>query len=304
VPTAASPYAKPALSYADQALLLKQRGLVIGDDALAASLLARVSYYRLSAYWFPFRRRNANGCLLSAVGPGTHLESVMELYEFDRKLRILVMDALERVEVSIRTAVTYRIGMAYGAFGHESPANFHPKFDHGGWIRKLRDETLRSSDAFVSHFAGRYEEFPALPIWMTTELISLGTLSRLFKGMQPGDKRAVAQPMNLHHRRLQDWLHVLTYVRNVCAHHSRLWNRELAIRPAAMPEPHWNSPLLPRQDRVFCVLLMLRHLLRQFGNGDAWRDQCNALLRPVAANPQLRVVMGMGHDWIDHPHWV
>lgn len=104
---AASPYAKPALSYADQVLLLKRRGILIGDDAAAVSLLAGVSYYRLSAYWFPFRRRDAAGQLLSTVHPGTRIESVIELYEFDRQLRILVMDALERVEVAIRTAVTY-----------------------------------------------------------------------------------------------------------------------------------------------------------------------------------------------------
>jgi abortive infection bacteriophage resistance protein len=298
------PFAKPALSYADQVALLKQRGIVIADDAAAERLLAGISYYRLSAYWYPFRQRDATGQLLSTVQPGTPFESVIDLYEFDRQLRILVLDALERVEVAIRTAVTLRIGVVYGAFGHENPASFHPQFDHAGWVANLRTETQRSSDAFVGHYRARYQGFPALPIWMTTELISLGGLSKLYKGMKPDDRRAVANPLALHHRRLQDWLHVLTYVRNVCAHHSRLWNRELAIRPHAMPEPQWNAPLLPRQDRLFCVLLILRYLLQQTGNGVAWRDQCTVLLTPIAADPRWRAAMGMGPNWVTHPYWV
>jgi abortive infection bacteriophage resistance protein len=122
-----------------------------------------------------------------------------------------------------------------------------------------------------------------MPVWMMSELISLGSLSRLYRGMQHSDKRIVASQLNIHHKRLQDWLHVLTYVRNVCAHRSRLWNRELAIKPMAMAESEWNHPFLLNRDRVFCVLLMLRYLLRQTEKGTEWLDHCNQALTPIAA---------------------
>lgn len=207
-------------------------------------------------------------------------------------------------QLAIRTAVTYHLGMTYGAFGHEAPNNFHRGFDHGTWLSHLHQETTRSSDAFVSHYQQKYLGFPTMPIWMMTEVISLGSLSRMYKGMEPRDKQAVAAQLNIHHRRLQDWLHVLTYVRNVCAHHSRLWNRTLAIRPVAMSELEWSNPLLPRLDRVFCILLMLRYIMSQTGNGAAWRDECNALLRPIAATPAWCQAMGMGPNWATHPIWV
>ena len=296
-------YDKPALSFTAQVALLQQRGLIVEDTAQAESALAGISYYRLSAYWHPFRQRDATGTIRSELIPGTSFFTVLALYEFDRKLRLLVMDALERIEIAIRTAVTYQLGMAYGPFGHENAAHFHPKFDHAEWIRNLRQETTRSSDAFVTHYKTNYTGFPTMPIWMMTELLTLGALSRMYKGMGARDKKVVAAGFDLHPKRVQDWLHVLTSVRNVCAHHSRLWNRELAIRPQAMNEPEWQSPLLPGLDRLFCVLLMLRFLLKQSGNGAAWRDAVNALVSPIAEEPRWRNAMGLSGNWHEHPLW-
>lgn len=296
-------YSKCALSYDEQLALLEQRGLVVADRPYAIDILSRISYYRLSAYWHPFRMKDADGLRQSQLQPGTTFEDVLSLYEFDRKLRLLVLDALERVEVSIRTAVTHRLGIVHGTFAHEDPNNFHPRFDHKAWVVKLHHETHRSSDAFTAHYQASYSGFPRMPVWMMSELISLGSLSRLYRGMQHSDKRIVASQLNIHHKRLQDWLHVLTYVRNVCAHHSRLWNRELAIKPMAMAESEWNHPFLPSRDRVFCVLLMLRYLLRQTEKGTEWLDHCNQALTPIAAEPSLRLSMGIPDNWTTHPYW-
>lgn len=296
-------YTKPALSYAQQVAQLVARGMVVPDPAAAEAFLSKTNYYRLSAYWYPFRVRDADGTVQDHFEPGTHFEDAVELYEFDRELRLLVLDALERVEVAIRTSVTHRLGMVHGCFGHEASANFHPHFDHGDWIGKLRGETQRSSDDFVQHFKSRYSEYPALPIWMCTEVMSLGALSLLYKGMQNSDKLAVAGNFGLHHKRLQDWLHVLTYVRNVCAHHSRLWNRELAIKPRAIAEPAWSPPLLPSHSRMFCVLLMLAVLLDGAGGSLVWRGQCTRLLRRLSASPRWRAAMGLPSAWQDHPLW-
>ena len=295
-------YTKPALSYVHQIALLQKRGIVVVDSAAAQDVLSRVNFYRLSAYCHPFLLPTTSG-LPSAYVPGTTFESVVALYEFDRKLRLLVLDALERVEVAIRTAVTYHLGMAKGPFAHEQPGTFHKGFDHSKWLGHLHQETGRSSDAFVSHYQQKYLGFPSMPIWMMTEVMSLGSLSRMYAGMEPQDKKIIAQPLNIHHARLQNWLHVLTYVRNVCAHHSRLWNRTLAIRPTGMKEREWKPPLLPNLERVFCVLLMLRYLLQQIGNGTAWRDECNAILQPIANTSAQCQAMGMSFGWANHPIW-
>lgn len=298
-----TPYTKSALTFEQQLAHLQARGLEVAAPHDAIAALASISYYRLSAYWYPMRQRAADGNVLSEFEPGATFDTVIKLYEFDRQLRLLVLDALERVEVSLRTAVTYHLGHQHGAFGHENPANFHPRFDHGNWLIKLHEEVRRSQDAFVTHYQRTYDGFPALPIWMVTEVMSLGSLSRLVKGLKPDDKRAVAGNFSLHPKRLEDWLHVLTYVRNVCTHHSRLWNRELAIRPDVKGGAEWLAPVTPRNDRIFYTLLMLRHLQRCSGNGDEWAAACEALLTPITSIDRWRIAMGFPQNWTLHPVW-
>lgn len=285
--------------------------MIIEDKALAESQLACISYYRLSGYWFPFRVRNTEGRATNQFEPNTHFSDAVNLYEFDRSLRSLVLDAIERIEIAIRTQFTYHIGHKYGAFGHTDPNNFHPNFDHEKWLRKLNTETQRSSDKFINHYRTKYQGFPDVPIWMLTEVMSLGALSFGYKGLINNrisgveDKRAIADHFNLHYRKLEAWLHSLTYIRNICAHHSRLWNRELAIRPERNNrDSNWLPPLTPRDNRIFYILLILRDLLRSTGAGEEWASQMSSLLERVTDNRKWRVAMGIPENWLEHPVWI
>ncbi len=296
-------YQKPALTFDAQLDLLQSRGLVVNDREHALSQLSTISYYRLSAYWYPFRVRDPHGDVTDDLIDATSFDDVINLYEFDRHLRLLIIDAIERIEVYIRTLITYHLGHTYGAFGHTDATNFHPQFRHEGWIRKLEDEAARSSDAFITHYKSKYDGFPTLPIWVITEVMSLGSLSFCYKGLKHDDKKIISEKIGLHHKRLADWLHKLTYIRNVCAHHSRLWNRELSIRPEGSKAPEWNPPLTPRNDRIFYILLMLRYLLKTTNNGDSWCQQCMELIEPFAEKDEWRIAMGMPEDWKEHPVW-
>ncbi len=302
-------YVKPPLAFAQQITRLEKKGMFFDDKNLAEVKLASISYYRLSGYWYPFRIRNDQNVVTSQFQDGTNFNEVVSLYEFDRKLRSLVLDAIERVEIAVRTQFTYQMGHKYGAFGYTNSDNFHPKFNHQKWLGKIENEVERSTDDFIEHFSSKYIGFPTIPIWMLTEVISLGALSFGYRGLINNqaqgveDKKLIANHFNLHHKKLGDWLHTLTYVRNVCAHHSRLWNRSLAIKPDRTRDANWLPPMTPRNDRVFYVLLMLRHLLRATGNGDDWAVEVNNLLEPVAVQRKWRSAMGLPENWREHPLW-
>lgn len=296
-------YQKPALTFDEQLEHLKSHGLTIDDYDSALSQLSTISYYRLSAYWHPFSERDQDGNIIGNFAEGSSFDDAVNLYEFDRHLRLLVIDAIERIEVYIRTLITYHLGHSYGAFAHTDPSNFHPKFDHKNWLNKLENEVKRSRDAFINHYKNKYNNFPTLPIWMLTEVMSLGSLSFCYRGLKHDDKKVISGKLGLHHKRLADWLHKLTYIRNVCAHHSRLWNRELAIRPESSRDPEWNPPITPRNDRVFYIFLMLRYLLQTTSSGDNWCQQCNKLLEPIAIEKKWRMSMGMPDNWKKHPIW-
>lgn len=296
-------YEKPPFTFDQQLEHLSARGLIMDDRDYAVSKLKTISYYRLRAYCLPFRVREDRAGVTGRFVPGARFEEIIKLYEFDRRLRLMVMDAIERVEVYVRTLVTHRLGHEYGTFGHADASNFHPRFKHAAWLEKIKKEARRSGDVFIDHYRSKYSGFPLLPIWMTTEVMSLGNLSFAYKGLKGVDKKAIYGQLGLRDNRLGDWLHQLTYIRNVCAHHGRLWNRKFPIRPAAVRDPDWNPPVTPRNDRVFFVLLVLRCLLKAMDNEDRWREQVAGLIEPIAREKRFLLSMGMPADWRNHPIW-
>lgn len=287
-------YLKPALTFNQQLDLLRQRGLTVRDPARALRWLQSVNYYRLSAYFLPFKDGEQ-------FRPGADFNDVAGLYIFDRKLRLLVLDAIERIEVAIRTSVTYEIGHAYGAFGHTDPANFAPRFDHPRFMSELLDEERRANETFASHYRKRYAEEPHLPVWMATELLSFGTISKLYQSLDPKLRQRVAAPYKVDAQFLVSWLHTLTYARNVCAHHKRLWNRQLAIRPRlpsrSLAWPHQ----VPDNGRLYAVLVVLRHMMMVNSPNSKWVERLHDLL---AAHPTVpQAAMGFPDSWQKLTTW-
>ncbi len=293
------PYTKPALTYPQQLDLLISRGLIIADRATAETILSRISYYRFSAYCLPFKNS------LDQFNEGTTWDTIINLYEFDRQLRLLVMDALERVEVAIRTAVTYTLAHAYGAFGYQDAGNFRHRFNHAQWLEKLTGEIEKSHETFIQHFHNKYDGFPRLPIWMASEVMSFGSLSRLYEGMEDKDQQRVSARHALPHFVLRSWLRSLSFIRNVCAHHSRLWNREFAIAPLMPLAKHgWPPNEIPNQKRLFTVLIMLRHLMDGQCLGQGWQGEVTRLIEPIACTDNLKTVMGLPDGWQTHRRWL
>lgn len=287
-------YSKPHLSCAEQLQLLRQRGLAIPEPAQALHWLERVSYYRLSAYFLPFKQGDA-------FIPGTGFDDIAGLYIFDRKLRLLVLDALERVEVAIRTAVTHEVSRHHGPFGHVDPANFDPRYRHADLLRDIQAEERRAGETFVRHFRTRYTSEPHLPVWMATELLSFGSISRMYRHMPPASRSAISRHFGVPDPIFASWIHCLSYVRNVCAHHKRLWNREFAIRPRLPTRTIAWTRAIPDPGRVYCALAILRHLLHVVSPGCAWTPRLEALL---AQHPTVsRRAMGFDPRWQHQPPW-
>ncbi len=294
----AAPYTKAPLTFEEQLDLLAGRGLIIADRPAAEIDLSRINYYRFSAYAIPFKKEH------DKFRDGTTWEEVFALYEFDRKLRILVMDALERVEVAIRTAVAYQLAHAYGSFAHTDSNNFRFEFEHAEWLTRLNGDVKESKETFIEHYKIKYQAFPKLPIWMAAEVMTFGSLSRLFAGMKNREQDAICSSWKIPRLVMKSWLQTLTFVRNTCAHHARLWNRELAIAPM-MPQPKhgWPTKDIPNQQRMFCVMIILRHLLDGQQATNPWQPSITELIKPFATNPHFRNNMGLTDDWETHSRW-
>jgi abortive infection bacteriophage resistance protein len=263
-------YTKRALTYDEQIKLLKQRGLELGDEARARRWLMRVGYYRLSVYFLPFKILNTD-----TYKPGATFERVTDLYKFDSGLRLLFMRAIDRVEVAVRALITYQLAHQLGPFGYADPANFAGSFDHAGFMRLLAHEEKRASELFINHYRGKYTSERYLPVWMMTELVSFGALSQLTENLRAKIRKRLAKEYILPEPVFISWIHTLTSVRNLCAHHNRLWNRILPVPPIL---PHeWTQDGITN-DGVYCVALILRHMLSFASPRAQWVQRLRRLL--------------------------
>jgi abortive infection bacteriophage resistance protein len=288
-------YTKPPLTFDDQLQLLLGRGLLIADTADALHWLRHVSYYRLSAYMLPFK--GADG----RFQPGTTFEQVTDLYVFDRKLRLLLLDAIERVEVALRTSLTYALAHEQGPFGYADPHRFPNGFRHDQLMEELGKAKDAARETFVDHFMRKYHSEPHLPIWMASELLSFGRLSRLYQASHPNIRRKFAARLNVPESYAVSWMHCLSYVRNVCAHHSRMWNRHLAVKPAMPSRSRSWAHDVASNERLYCVLVILQHTLMQVAPSCGWRARLTELLAAHPAVPLLS--MQIPDDWRESSLW-
>ena len=293
-------YDKPPLSFEEQADRLINRGLV-ADKALLVSRLKNVNYYRLSGYLYPYRQANDN------FKTGTTFEKVWRHYTFDRRLRLIVMDVIERFEVSIRTQLIYALAHANGAFGYTNPDNF-PRLspeDHERLLKTINDEASRSREKFVVHFRTKYgDNHEYLPLWMAGEIMSFGCTLTIYRGLSDQIKKDIASHYGIPDQVLTSWLQTINVIRNICAHHSRLWNRELGVKPFIPRKkkyPEWHEPVTICQNRVFGILTIFHYLLKIIAPQSNWKSR---LLNLLDEYPYIsRWSMGFPDNWKESPLW-
>ena len=172
---------KPPLTIEQQADLLLSRGLIADKEGLMNRLKV-VNYYRLTTYLYPFRNPKDN----NRYNEGTSLDKVWRYYTFDRQLRLLTMDAVERVEVAVRTKLAYHLSHSMGAFAYTDQMNL-PNLsidNHQKWICELKKEIERSTEQFIVHFNQKYGDVhPMPPLWIAVEIMSFGKTLTMFRGV-------------------------------------------------------------------------------------------------------------------------
>jgi len=291
---------KPPKTYPEQLQILKDRGLIVQDKGKALHILEHHNYYRLSAYRFPFVERDNPDRYI----PGTTFENIWELYCFDRALRQLVNEACKRIEISIRARWAYVLGHTYGPQAYEDSANFRNPQQHIRNLSVLDDELDRSDEVFVTHYRNKYG-MKRPPIWAACEVMSFGLLSRFYSSIKrDSDKKRIARTYELSIDGLKSLLEHAVYLRNLCAHHSRLWNRRFTItvalptsRPAALiPNLH------PAQNRrIYNSLVLLIHMLHIIEPDSHWPNRLEDQIERL--QPKLIPRMGFPDDWQSRPLW-
>ena len=292
---------KPGLTFEEQAEQLLRRGMTGQKDAIIEKLKA-VNYYRLSGYWFPYR--NPDNSFIA----GTSLDKVWKHYAFDRQMRLLILDAIERVEISIRTQICHEHVLKYDAFSYLETVKLpglNPE-EFSDFIYKVKREVDRAKDKeqyLISFFEKHGDVHTMPPLWMAVETMSFGRMVSLYRGCEPKIKKAVARQYGLTDTVLDTWLLSLNMIRNICAHHGRLWNKVLGLKPLIPRKgAAWHEPVEISNDRLFVVLTILKYLLDKIAPQSAWDQR---LLKLLEDYPRVsRQKMGFPQNWQDCPIWI
>lgn len=297
-------YIKPPLSFEEQVDLLLNRGMIVQEKSMLLECLKNVNYTRLSAYWYTFQDFENNDLFL----PDTNFETIWQRYIFDHHLRMVVMDALGFIEVSIlQTRMVEKFTLKYGPFGHIKKESFAPYLTKDTFdkmifeIDKEIQRRRRIQDEVVCNYFDTYTSETHMPLWLLAECLSFGNLVTLFKNLKYTDKKEVARQFNVPSEVLQSWLMSLNYTRNLCAHHDRLWNREWRYVPA-VPNGinEWRS--LVDNRRIFLTLSILNYLIKQINPKHNWGERIKKLISNYPEIP-TQSMMGFPEDWLNNPLW-
>lgn len=325
-----SQYSKPWLTLDEQMDKLSRRGVEIGEPSVAKDLLQQVGYYRLTGYLYPFRtsvtfvdeQGRERVRVLAAYRPGTSIDYAAQLIDFDRALRLLVLDAVERIEISLRMQLGYTLGARSG-FAHHDPANFVPSFtveamDAAGhpvpsgltqWLDRVQKRQDGSDEAFVAHFRDHYDG--VLPIWALTEILELGHLGRLFGALQGDIATTIANAYGVPTKKMfGSWIACVNYVRNVSAHHARLFNRKLVAAPSRpmsgrvpLLDHLLETPGPKGQFGVYNALAIMAYLLRTVDAECDWNERLAAHLAQFPVGALSKASLGAPPGWEKHEVW-
>ena len=277
---------KPYLSVPQQLAHLKAAGMHIEDERAAAGVLERVSHYRLiNAYALGLYADKGK----HRFRDGVTFWQVYGLYAFDNRLRHVVSELLEEFEVLFRTRLANYIGEHYGPLGYTNPALFVNAAYHRDMLDALeREKKSQSKSPIVRHHAFKYGG--DMPIWAAVEILSFGTIAKLYNNMQNTDKAAIAKKFNVPHHYLYSWLRAFVEVRNICAHYGRLYDKQLLF-PPRLPKGRAIPP-----NRIFAVLF----LLRPYVEPAAWLSSVVRLTEALHRYSSVELDrIGFPEDWPD-----
>jgi abortive infection bacteriophage resistance protein len=266
-------YSKPFLSVEEQILKLKDRGMLFHNENIVKHQLENINYYRLSGYFLIYEQNHKT----HKFKANTYFEDILNTYLFDRELRLLFLEAIEQIEVSIKTKFAHALSSKYGSHFHLNPSIFYCPIKYAQTIIKLKNEVVRSKEICVVHFKNNYKE-SLPPIWSSVELMTLGQISNWFANIKlRKDKQQISKFYNIDEKVLSSFLHHLTIVRNISAHHSRLWNKRFTFSftlPKFPIELRCNFNL-DKSKYIYNTIMMINHLLISIDSNNNWFERVN-----------------------------
>jgi abortive infection bacteriophage resistance protein len=303
---------------AKQIALLKSRGMLMKDEQTATFYLEHISYFRLKGYWWDMQTDKVN----HVFAPNSYFEDVIARYNFDRQLRQILFDAIESIEIALRTKMIYHLSQAYGGLWYLNETLFEDADLHAKHIEELKAEFARSGEIFAKNFRAKHPTENPNPkiwtsnenpdVWLILEVATFGLLSKFFKNLkhQSPQKAMITNDFGLNlQNELSSWLEAVTYLRNIVAHHSRIWGRSM-VKRITLPKITRNLWLNPttisiqesiQRPKPFLAISTMVYLCNAINSNNEIKNKLLALFN---SNPNIPIAkLGFFNNWQNEPLW-
>lgn len=286
-------------SFQEQVNTLESRGMLFRNKIEAEKIVSQINYYRLSGYWYPFRIMLSDDSRSDNFIEGTKFEDVINIYLFDNQLRLLCLQALESIEMSVRTNIAHTLGRI-SPIAHLNKDNFDQRFvnsqngqwSYDKWLSKYNEQIRRARKSpFIKHHLDNYQD---LPIWVGIEILDFGSISVLYTGLKGKQQQQISKLYGVNNAKIfASWLRSLNYIRNICAHHGRLWNVNIDV--IAQVDRNILSLQCLDNKRIYFYLIMIQYLLKNISQDSNWQSNLDIFLSefPVPQNKAITLA-GLG----------
>ncbi|AWG20627.1 CAAX protease [Flavobacterium faecale] len=301
-------FEKKAFTLEQQVAQLQSRGLQIKHPRIAEKYLINISYYRLGEYWYVMQSDKEN----HIFKPNSTFTDVIALYNFDAELRLLLFDVIEKIEISLRTKLIYYLSHEIDPWWFQNFALFIDSKALVKTLSNLEEEISITKDTSIQNHKKKHNDdgrFP--PSWKTLEQTSFGALSKLYGNLNNTikSKDLIARDFGaVNHTFLPSWLQSIAQIRNFCAHHSRLWNRNLpgTVKLLSSPPNPWiNDPInIPKQhefNKLYIHMCLMKYMLNTIIPKNEFTHKLDSLFQKYPnVDPNA---LGMKQNWQEEPLW-
>lgn len=279
---------KPPKTFDEQIVILKNRGLIIEDDEYAKFILSNVNYYRFTAYLLPFKNED------DTYKEGITFKKISLIYNFDRELRSLLIEILSSIEISFRTYIAYTMAMNHGPLGYLQRNNFKDERYHNNFLFNLEKEKLNHSNKiFIKHHNEKYDG--KLPIWVATEIMPFGMLSKLYANMIPQDTTYIKNNLcEVNPTLVNSWLQSLTHIRNQCAHYGRIYNSNFPVLKIRKQDKSYGLD----NNRIFAYIVAMNYLMADRSVWNKFFIKLQGIINDYSSYIDLDLI-GFPSNWVE-----
>lgn len=298
-------FKKIPLTIENQIIQLEKRGLEIKDQSLAQKYFINVGYYRLSGYWWSMQSDKIN----HIFKPNSHFENVISLYKFDRELRLLLFEIIEKIEIALRTKMVYYLSHELDPWWFENVNYSKNPIAHEKNLESIDRELLYTKEIFIKkHYEKYRSDTRRPPAWKTLNVQSFGSISKLYGNLHDSikSKDKIAKDFGTANKTyLKSWLQSIAQIRNICAHHGRIWNKNLPGKPKLLNRPpnKWliNVPSITQRDKLYIHICCMKYLVDTIDESNHLAEKFKNLFNKY---PNVdKNALGFIDGWEKEPLW-